>query len=93
MKVLDQELGKVGLSLLALTALGAGGMAMVAFAAKLPGRILSVEIAPGKGYLVHRTGWLCGTDGITPTIGLDRLVRLDDIRRRRKICWTILARL
>ena len=52
-----------------------GGMAMVAFAAKLPGRILSVEIAPGKGYLVHRTGWLCGTDGITPTIGLQQSFR------------------
>ena len=30
-----------------------GGPAMVAFAAKLPGRIFNVEIAPGKGYLVR----------------------------------------
>ena len=52
-----------------------GGPAMVAFAAKLPGRIFNVEIAPGKGYLVHRTGWLCGTDGITPTIGLQQSFR------------------
>ena len=29
------------------------GQAMVAFAAKLPGRIFPVEIAPGAGFLVH----------------------------------------
>lgn len=50
----------------------AGGPGTVAFAAKLPGRIFAVEVGPGKGYLVHRHGWLCGTTGIVPTVGLQQ---------------------
>ena len=49
-----------------------GGQGMITFAAKLPGRILPIEIAQGQGYLVHRHGWMCGTPGITPTIGLQQ---------------------
>jgi uncharacterized protein (AIM24 family) len=49
-----------------------GGQGMITFASKLPGRILPVEIAQGQGYLVHRHGWMCGTPGITPTIGLQQ---------------------
>jgi len=44
------------------TAQGAPGM--VAFATKMPGHILPVDVAPGAEYLVHRHGFLCGTDGI-----------------------------
>ena len=44
------------------TAQGAPGM--VAFATKLPGHILPVEIGQGAPYLVHRHGYLCGTEGI-----------------------------
>ena len=52
-----------------------GGQAMVAFASKLPGRIFNVDIEPGKGFLVHRDGWLCGTDGISPTVGMQQSFR------------------
>lgn len=52
-----------------------GGAGMVAFAAKLPGHIVPVDIARGQSYLVHRRGWLCGTAGITPTIGLQQTFR------------------
>jgi uncharacterized protein (AIM24 family) len=52
-----------------------GGQGMVAFGAKLPGRIFPVTIAPGQGYLVHRHGWVCGTDGIVPTIGMQQSFR------------------
>lgn len=52
-----------------------GGQAMVAFAAKLPGRIFPVEVAPGAGFLVHRHGWLCATPGVTPTVGLQQTFR------------------
>jgi len=48
------------------------GPGAVTFAAKLPGHIMPVDIAPGHGYLVHRHGWLCGTPGITPSIGLQQ---------------------
>jgi uncharacterized protein (AIM24 family) len=48
------------------------GSGFVAFAAKVPGHIVPVEIASGRGMLVHRHGWLCGTPGITPSIGLQQ---------------------
>ncbi|MDQ0511265.1 TIGR00266 family protein [Ancylobacter amanitiformis] len=40
------------------------GPGNVAFAAKLPGSIVEVEVSPGRGYLVHRHGFVCGTPGI-----------------------------
>ncbi len=52
-----------------------GGQGMVAFGAKLPGRIFPVTIEAGQGYLVHRHGWVCGTDGIVPTVGLQQTFR------------------
>jgi uncharacterized protein (TIGR00266 family) len=48
------------------------GPGLVAFAAKLPGEILPLDLTDGKSYLVHRHGFLCGTDGIELTIGLQR---------------------
>ncbi len=52
-----------------------GGQGMVAFGTKLPGRIFEIGIEPGQGYLVHRHGWLCGTDGIVPSVGLQQTIR------------------
>ncbi len=46
------------------------GPGALTFAAKVPGHIMPVDIAPGQAYFVHRHGWLCGTQGITPSIGL-----------------------
>jgi uncharacterized protein (AIM24 family) len=51
------------------------GQGSVAFAAKMPGRIFPIEITSQGGYLVHRHGWLCGTSGITPTVGLQQSFR------------------
>jgi uncharacterized protein (TIGR00266 family) len=51
------------------------GEGSVAFAAKMPGRIFPIEISSQGGYLVHRHGWLCGTTGITPTVGLQQSFR------------------
>ena len=52
-----------------------GGQGMVAFGAKLPGRIFPVAIGSGQGYLVHRHGWICGTDGVVPTVGMQQTFR------------------
>jgi uncharacterized protein (AIM24 family) len=52
-----------------------GGQGMVTFASKVPGRIISVDIAPGNGYVVHRDGWVCGTAGITPSVALQQTFR------------------
>jgi uncharacterized protein (TIGR00266 family) len=49
-----------------------GGMGAVAFAAKVPGQILELQVQPGRGYLVHRHGFLCGTRGVELTAALQR---------------------
>jgi uncharacterized protein (TIGR00266 family) len=41
-----------------------GGPGLLAFATKMPGHILPVDITPGATYMVHRHGFLCGTDGV-----------------------------
>jgi uncharacterized protein (AIM24 family) len=51
---------------------GPGG---ITFAAKMPGHIVPVDIQPGEAYLVHRHGWLCGTSGISPSIGMQQTFR------------------
>jgi uncharacterized protein (TIGR00266 family) len=49
-----------------------GGPGMVAFATKLPGQIMPVDIQAGKSYLIHRHGFVCATPGIEMTIGFQR---------------------
>jgi uncharacterized protein (TIGR00266 family) len=49
-----------------------GGNGAVAFAAKIPGQILPLQVQPGRGYLVHRHGFLCATAGVELTMGLQR---------------------
>jgi uncharacterized protein (TIGR00266 family) len=50
----------------------AGGQGAVAFAAKVPGQIMPIEVQPGRGYLVHRHGFLCGMQGIELGMALQR---------------------
>jgi len=49
-----------------------GAPGMIAFAAKVPGSILQLDVAAGKTYLVHRHGFLCATEGIKLTTGFQR---------------------
>lgn len=49
-----------------------GGPGMVAFATKLPGQILPVDITPGSAYLVHRHGFVCATPGVEISVGFQR---------------------
>ena len=63
--------------------LGGGGLFLtrydgpgsITFAAKDPGHIVPVDISGGHSYLVHRHGWLAGTPGITPSVGLQQSFR------------------
>ena len=48
---------------------GPGG---VAFAPQIPGQIVSVDVQPGRGFLIHRHGFLCATQGVELTTGLQR---------------------
>src|SRR5437667_9630656 len=41
-----------------------GGPGLLAFAAKLPGQILPLEVAPGQGYMGHRHGFHCALLGV-----------------------------
>ncbi|HVH75121.1 MAG TPA: AIM24 family protein [Stellaceae bacterium] len=49
-----------------------GGPGFVAFAAKLPGTILPVEVPAGHSYMIHRHGFLCATQGAQLSIGFQR---------------------
>jgi uncharacterized protein (AIM24 family) len=51
------------------------GPGMVAFAAKLPGHIVPVDIAQGRDCYVHQHGWVCGTSDIIPGIGFQHTFR------------------
>lgn len=68
--VLGRALSGGGLFMTEFTA--PGGPGMVAFAAKVPGRIMEVAVNPGQGYLIHRHGFLCATDGVELGIGFQR---------------------
>src|SRR3981189_846280 len=49
-----------------------GGPGLLAFAAKLPGQILPLEIAPGQGYMCHRHGFMCATPGVQFSVGFQQ---------------------
>jgi len=52
------------------TAVGAPGV--LAFATKMPGHILPVELGRGGDYMVHRHGFLCGTEGVQLSVGIQQ---------------------
>lgn len=49
-----------------------GGDGTVAFATKLPGHIVPVEVSAGRGYLIHRHGFLCATPGVELSLGFQQ---------------------
>jgi uncharacterized protein (TIGR00266 family) len=51
------------------------GPGLVAFAAKVPGHIVPVDIQPGRVMHIHRHGWLASTPGITQTVALQQTFR------------------
>jgi uncharacterized protein (TIGR00266 family) len=49
-----------------------GGPGELAFATKLPGHIVPLEVAPGHEYLIHRQGFLCATPQIQIGVGFQQ---------------------
>ncbi len=45
---------------------------LVAFAARVPGHIIEMVVNPGQGFLVHKHGFLCATDGVTLGVGVQQ---------------------
>jgi uncharacterized protein (AIM24 family) len=70
MGALKRKIG--GSSLLLSTYAAKGAPGTIAFAAKLPGSIRPVDVAPGREYLVHRRGFLAGTPGIQISAGFQQ---------------------
>ncbi len=44
----------------------------LAFATKLPGHIVPVEVSPGHEYMIHRHGFLCATPQIQISVGFQQ---------------------
>ena len=44
----------------------------LAFAAKLPGHIVPVEVGPGREYMIHRHGFLCSTSLVQIGVGFQQ---------------------
>ncbi len=49
-----------------------GAQGEVAFATKIPGHIVPVEVGPGHEYLIHRHGFLCATPQIQLGVGFQQ---------------------
>jgi uncharacterized protein (TIGR00266 family) len=49
-----------------------GGAGELAFATRVPGHIVPVEIAPGDDYMVHRHGFLCATSAVQIGLGFQQ---------------------
>jgi len=49
-----------------------GGQGQIAFATKVPGHILPVEVSPGREFMIHRHGFLCATSQIQMSVGFQQ---------------------
>ena len=45
---------------------------MVAFAAKIPGRIVELAVQPGQSYMIHKHGFVCGSQGVQVGTGFQQ---------------------
>ena len=70
MGALKRAAGGSTLFLSSYTATDSAGT--IAFAAKLPGSILGIDVGPQDEYLVHRHGFLAGTPGIQISAGFQQ---------------------
>ena len=68
--VLKRVAGGGSLFMTEYRALGMQGS--VAFATKLPGHIVPIEVSPGHEYMIHRQGFLCGTPQIQISVGFQQ---------------------
>lgn len=45
---------------------------VVGFAAKIPGQMTEVQVQPGRGYMIHKHGFVCATQGVELTTGFQQ---------------------
>jgi len=70
MKAAKRMMGGAGLFMTRYSAQTGAGV--VVFPAKLPGNIISVEVTPDRPYYVHRSGFLCGTEGVEASVAMQQ---------------------
>src|SRR4030088_619867 len=49
-----------------------GQPGILAFATRVPGHILPVEVRPGQNFFIHRHGFLCSTPGVELGVGFQQ---------------------
>ena len=49
-----------------------GSPGLLAFATRVPGHILPVDVSPTQVFMVHRHGFLCGTTGVQVSVGFQQ---------------------
>ena len=49
-----------------------GAQGEIAFATKVPGHILPIEVGQGQEFMIHRHGFLCATDQVTIGVGFQQ---------------------
>ena len=70
MGVLKRAVSGGGIFMTEFTATSAPGV--VAFATKMPGQIMPVDVQPGSELMIQRSGFLCGTEGVELTVGFQK---------------------
>jgi uncharacterized protein (TIGR00266 family) len=61
-----------GSSILMTTYTAEGGLGSIAFASKVPGHILPIDVQPGNEFMVHRHGFMAATPGIELGMGFQQ---------------------
>jgi uncharacterized protein (TIGR00266 family) len=64
-----------GGSILMTTWTAQGGVGSISFAAKQPGHIVPIDVAPGADYMVHRHGFMAATPGVELGVGFQQSLR------------------
>ena len=64
-----------GASIMMTTYTAQGGPGSIAFASKVPGHILPIDVVPGNEFMVHRHGFMAATPGIELSIGFQQSIR------------------
>src|SRR5271170_7796889 len=49
-----------------------GGVGEVAFATRVPGHILPIDVTPGRDHMIHRHGFLCATPQVQLGVGFQQ---------------------
>jgi uncharacterized protein (TIGR00266 family) len=64
-----------GSSIMMTTYTAQGGPGSIAFASKVPGHILPIDVEPGSEFMVHRHGFMAATPGIALSMGFQQSIR------------------